>query len=320
MTREHIGGGALSPDSDVYWQDAHRIVDEVTEVFGLRSITLMDRISRWWLTRQDSPYLDEMDQFAEQLGRPGVHFLNLSLEWACTVSLFAAPGGGTVLRRTFDWGPVSLGPTLRVIERSDALPYTALTWPIFAGEVTVIAPGRFALSLNHAPGPGAWLINRLKFERLGRLMNTLSFLPSKATPPVQLLRKIAQTAKSAQEAKAMLLSEKLCRSAIFALAAPDIADSGIVERHYTDKAVFRPAPTNAANHFQDLPGASYPESVSRAMAICDFGPDAPMDTWCRPPVLNDLTRFASVIHMPSGAHETVSFLDGKPVSAATSNT
>ena len=47
-------------------------------------VPLLDRLARRWLSRSQSPYLDEIRAIAGVLGFPGIWFLNGSYQWSCT--------------------------------------------------------------------------------------------------------------------------------------------------------------------------------------------------------------------------------------------
>ena len=71
---------------------------------------LGDALSRRWLKCRGNPFYDEITAVAEALGRPGVYFLNIIYEWACSTS--AAPdraGPGNRMIRILDWGMPEIG-------------------------------------------------------------------------------------------------------------------------------------------------------------------------------------------------------------------
>src|ERR1700760_872710 len=65
-------------------------------------IAALDGISRAWLKRSPSPYVDEVAAIAKSLDGPGVWFLNSSYQWGCT-TLAREEGGVNWLVRTLDW-------------------------------------------------------------------------------------------------------------------------------------------------------------------------------------------------------------------------
>lgn len=300
---------ADDPDDAWYWEGAHAILDEAEFMFGQRLTRILDRMSRGWLRRRNAPELAELDACAARVGRAGVYLMNLSFEWSCSVSIKSGAQESVTMRRVFDWGPRPLGPTLCEVRRDAAWPYTALTWPMFAGEATVIAENRFAIALNRAPGPGEWFEYRAKLPLLGRLVDTASFLLSTSTPPAHLLRQIAETAPDAAAAVELLMTSDLCRNGIFMVAGPDIQSSGRVERK-GEKASFTLAPCLATNHFQDLSTMGSDDSHGRLAALCAVEDSQALERWLAPPILNDRTRFVSVISMPEGRHFTMAIDNG----------
>jgi hypothetical protein len=306
-----LSGGVPCPDDARYWADARAILNEANDRFGGRRVALLDRLSRRWLRSRNSPLLSEIDDYAARLDLPGTYFMNLSFEWACTVAI-GATADGVRMQRAFDWGPRMLGPTLSVVHRRGKFPYTALTWPIFAGDATVIAPGRFAIALNYAPGAGTRLRRTPGLAIAGGLIHLAQLLRSRAEPAAHLLRRVAETAEDGAAAISLLMASPVCRPAIFCIAATDLRASGIVEKLPDGRARFVAAPAIAANHFTAPGMAPVPDSVERAKAMRTLSEGADIAQWCRAPVMSADTRFAADIRMPSGAFEAVAFLDGRP--------
>jgi hypothetical protein len=105
----------------------------------MRSLALpLDRISRAWLRRTPSPYVDEISKIAEIAGRPGVWFINASYEWGCTTRVDTEPVPS--LRRTLDWPFPGLGRHVEIALQDGGVgPYANVTWPGAAGVLTWIS-------------------------------------------------------------------------------------------------------------------------------------------------------------------------------------
>ena len=69
---------------------------------------LLDGVARRWLTRSQSPYVQEIQAIAVALGFPGIWFLNGSYQWSCT-ALAREEDGAPWLARTLDWPFPGLG-------------------------------------------------------------------------------------------------------------------------------------------------------------------------------------------------------------------
>ena len=291
------------PDTPIFWEGAHRILDEVEDQFGSRGLRIMDVASRAWLVRSRSRYLQEMDAISQRARRPGVYALNLSYEWSCTVAIGSDTSGLPIMLRAFDWGPKSLGSTLCVVQRprADGGRYLALTWPLFVGDATVIVSRRFAIALNGV-APRRPIPRTAWAKAFGRARNTLSFVQRTGLPPAHLLRFVAEQAATSEEALAILSSMATCRPAIFCLLGPSLEGSGVVERD-CEQAWFRAAPVTAANHWEGVGSETWaePDSLKRsdAMGKTPIGNAAPM-AWCVPPVMNERTRFAAEISLARG--------------------
>jgi hypothetical protein len=130
---------------------ATEILQEAASIHG-PFIGRLDRISRNWLVRSGSPHLYELDAIASRVQHPGVYLLNLSYEWSCTISIIADAHGGVRMLRAFDGGLKALAGTIIAFRRlRGRYPYLSLSWPMFVGEATIVAPGRFAIAMNQAP-------------------------------------------------------------------------------------------------------------------------------------------------------------------------
>ena len=117
-------------------------------------IALADRLSRHWAERNGLAEADEIAEVARRVRHPGAWMLNLSYEWACTSAAHVERDGTPRLLRTLDWNLPALGSALVVAKVNDpAGAWYNITWPGFVGSVQGMAPGRFAIAINQAPGP-----------------------------------------------------------------------------------------------------------------------------------------------------------------------
>ena len=293
---------ASDPRPASYWADAHLILDEVTRYFGMAALRVLDGASRAWFEWARSPHLGELRAFASKVNRPGVYFLNLSYEWACTVMISGRSDGEVRMQRVFDWGPVTLGRTLCAIHRSphgSVGSYVSLTWPLFVGEVTAIAAGRFAVALNSAPRLRWWPKHSLLPKgplppMVSRMLGITGWAPRRSLPPAHLLRKVFEEAATATDAIRMLRAIPCCAPAIFCVAGRNLAESGVVERRY-DGTRFLPAPVCTANDWHDGREAKfgYGDSPTRIAALRQRDGETDLAHWCVAPILNTNTRYAA---------------------------
>jgi hypothetical protein len=69
-----------------------------------------DLLSKRWLARGRNPYREEIRLSAEMIEQPGVFFLNLAYEFACTTGSGPDPeGAGMRMIRVLDWGLSGIG-------------------------------------------------------------------------------------------------------------------------------------------------------------------------------------------------------------------
>jgi len=257
-------------------------------------LRLADTLCARWLARNTTPYGDEVRHVAAALDGPGGLALNLSHQWACTAA--AVPDrrrGGVTLLRTLDWPMTGLGTALVVARlRGPAGAVLAVTWPGYAGVLTGMAPGRFAVALNQAPisGPGLrpwrWLGDRRRVWR------------DTAPPPDHLLRQVLEQEPDAVAALHRLRETPVCVPCILTLAGTDPAHAWTLEKDIPGTRI-RQHPAVAANHWrQDIP--CHPrgrdshgrwQAMTRAVAIGAPTPEQPF-AWLRPPLVWSATRLA----------------------------
>lgn len=280
-----------------------------TETFGaasrLASFALLpfsDKRSHAWLSRNQNPFLYEIETFADIIDRPGVYSFNLSYEWACTTGAYRS-GEDISLLRVLDWPFPALGKHVMVVLQSGkAGDFYNVTWPGVSGMFTGMAPGRFSAAINLAPmrkhGKGLigdWLVNR----KLASSENGL--------PPAHLLRQVFEQAKSYEDAKKMLVETRLAVPAIFVLAGTRLGEGCVIERlentaEVTEMGARQQLP--AANHFTSsltMVGQGWrpreADSEGRykqASTILGHDMDADHFEWLRGPIISQLTRLCVV--------------------------
>lgn len=290
---------------------AHRIIGGPTRFVPRPALRLLDATSRKWLVKWDNDYLPEIDAIAARLDRPGVHFLSVMYEWACTCAARPSPDGTSArLVRVLDWATPGLGREVMAarIEGPAGL-YVAMTWPGFSGVIQAMAPGRFSAALNQAPlqvtaglSPIDWVMARR------RLWQTPH--PTAA----HVLRRAFERCGSYAEAKAYLTSAPIALPAIYTLAGLTPDETCVIERAETAARVVE-GPAIAANHWQpDAPsisvhGARYAwrgharsgDSHGRAGLMPALDADLTADfSWARYPVLNGKTRLLMVADAKAG--------------------
>lgn len=268
--------------------------------YGRLPIAVAERISRRWLARNMTPYVDEIAAIAECVGRPGGHFLNASFEWACSCGVAPDPDGpGMRLMRVLDWPLEGLGRALVAARQSGpAGPFLNLTWPGFAGTVTALAEGRFCAALNQAPMHrhglgcwGDWAVNRLHVWR------------SREVPPMHLLRQVFEHCTSYADARHALTHTPIAIPAIILLAGVREGEGCVIERT-AHRAWVHEAPRAVTNHWltPDLAGRDRgTRSMLRweAMRRVFEAPQQGLE-WLAEPMLNRKTRLACVMNAATG--------------------
>jgi hypothetical protein len=268
--------------------------------YSALGMAIGDVAARRWLARTKNPYLQELQDIATLMGRPGVYALNMSYEWGCTTGVGPAQDGGMTLVRTLDWPLPGLGRHLVVTRQGgEAGPWLNLTWPRFVGVLTALAPGQFAAAINQPP-----MARRGRNFVLDWAANRFDVWRSRGIPPVHLLRKVFETCKSYDEARHALSNVQLCLPAYFTLAGAKPGEGCVIERQPTEAFVHE-APAAAANHWltpgqgEGERGGDSRERQARMLALVRSGRPA-MD-WLKPPILNGFTRLAMTAEVATGA-------------------
>jgi len=276
-------------------------------------MALGDALSRRWLERNRNPYLADMSSVDDLVGRRGAYLLNCSYEWACTSGVRADPGGAATLARVLDWDLGGLGRNLVVARQAGpAGEWLNVGWPGFAGAVTAVAPGRFAVAINQPPrrdsaagAVGGWASARAAVWR------------SRGLPPLCRRRPGWAQAATYAEAVDILSSTPLSTPAFFVVAG--LAEGCVIERDTTSSSVRAAAPVAAiANDWVAMSRPGVPRGLDSdgrrrqmeaALAAGHVSPSGGFG-WLRPPVLNPDTRVALVARPADGAVAVVGVEDG----------
>ena len=261
--------------------------------YGPAVIRFLDHVSKNWAAFAGNPHIDEIRHMAGQVP-PGIWFMNLCLEWACTSGVMNDPTApGMRLLRTLDWPFHGLGRNLVIAKQEgQAGTFLNLTWPGFAGTVQGMAPGRFALALNQAP-----LVRHLSLPiYVDWLVNRIKVFSSKRIPPVFLLRRVFETCGNYAQARDLLETTPLALPAIFSLVGTETNEGCVIER-LEHRAVVHEAPAAAANHWAGMtfrPGRPRGiESLRRHRLMNGFThSDVGRFDWLTFPILNEDTRLA----------------------------
>lgn len=190
-------------------------------------LRLLDRLSRWWLVRNRSHYLAEIEALARRSREPGLCYLNLHYEWGCTTVARPAEGGQTaLLQRTFDWGVPGVGRFVVAARIANPLgTWISLTWPAFTSVIQAMAPGRFAAAINQPMPP-----RRVGLLGIDRLIACYRVFNSTDLQPIHLLSREFETAQSIDAAQAMLETTPTSTPAIFTLAGLRADETAVIER------------------------------------------------------------------------------------------
>ncbi|MEE8334219.1 MAG: hypothetical protein V3R85_10250 [Alphaproteobacteria bacterium] len=277
------------------------LVETARAHYGRGFIATADRLSRRWVTRNSSPYGEEIAEIANRMPAPGGWFLNASFEWGCTAGLARDPDTGAfTLLRVLDWPLPGLGRTLVAAQqRGPAGEFLNLTWPGFAGAVTAVAAGRFAAALNQAPMPlrglgkyGDWTVERFRVWR------------SRELPPMHLLRQVFERCQNYEDARLALSHTPIAIPAIYVLTGARPGEGCVIER-MPHAARLHDAPVCVANQWlsSDLKGRDRgTRSGDRLAVMRALTAEAPPwdFDWLAEPMLNRTTRLAAVLDPAGG--------------------
>lgn len=270
---------------------------------------LADPVVRRWMRRSGTPYVDEIDAIARDLGRPGIWLLHGAYLFGCTALADEGPDGPR-LRRTLDWPFPGLGRLVEVVrQRGGAGDYLNVTWPGFVGVLTAVAPGRFAASINQAPMRRRWQTPLLLW--LDYVLNALDGLRgSGRLPPEHLLRRVVETCASFDEAQKMLEATPVARPVLFMLAGTRPGERVVIEREetsartYRDETVFANdwrCPRQGWRPRRCGEGEPAENNIRRRMALAAWRDRCSADAdWVTKPVLNGCTRLSVEMHPATG--------------------
>jgi hypothetical protein len=279
-------------------------------------VPMLDRLARRWLTRSCSPYVADITAIAAALGFPGIWLLNGSYQWGCT-ALARQEGGVPWLARTLDWPFPGLGRHADVARmRGPAGEFFSVTWPGYAGVLTAMAPGRFAIAINQAPLRRR---TRRPWLRLYDIaVNAVNTWKIRHMPPDQLLRSVFEDCATFAEARARLERTPIARPVIYTLAGCRPTEQCVIERT-EETHMTRATSTCAANDWLEstegwegrigadkvltCSGAEARESSRRRRdALADWSGSFATDSfaWVTAPVLNRFTRLAIEMCAASG--------------------
>ena len=292
--------------------------------FTLPLAPVLDGVARRWLTRSQSPYVEEVRAVAAVLGFPGIWFLNGSYQWSCT-ALARDEDGTPWLARTLDWPFPGLGRFVELARmQGPAGEFINVTWPGYVGVLTALAPGRFGAAINQGP------MRRRSHGRALRLYdlvaNAVSTLRhARAIPPDQLLRRVFEEAHNYDEARGMLETTPVARPVIYTLAGCRAAERCVIERT-EDSFNTRTDEHGAANDWlESIPlwegriGASkvftcsFEEAAEfsrlRREGLALWRGSFARDSfgWIAPPVLNPYTRIAVEMNPARGILRAVGY-------------
>lgn len=279
---------------------AHALLDEATTGYPRAGLRLADAISRRWLTRSQSPYLDEIHQIAVRLGRPGAYYFNVSYEWGCTTSVGPGPDGLSArLMRVLDWPTNGIGRyVIAAAVDGAAGRWMTMTWPGYTGVLQAVAPGRFAAALNQAP-----MAQPTRFLPLDWAVGRIRVWHNPLRTPAHLLRHVFETARDYRQARQMLTEWPISSPTIYTLSGVGPDEACVIERKEHEAHVIE-GPASAANAWR-CPGwagrvrGDDNEGRCRMIAGQPRAFDADF-AWLRPPIRNELTRLALVADASSG--------------------
>jgi len=269
------------------------------------AMPITDSVTRRWLERSSSPYVAEIRAIADELGLPGIWFLNGCYQWGCT-AIAREQDGASWLARTLDWPFSGLGRHVEVARmRGSAGDFDNVTWPGYVGVLTASAPERFAACLNQAP-----MRRRTRHRWLRPYDITLNALQTWAihfTPPDHLLREVFEACRTYEEARHRLETTPVARPAIYTVAGCRPGERCVIER--TEEGfVTRETNTAAANDWLESQrpwearvapevffSRTSEQAAENSRARRDHlaaSPDPFVGdfAWVSPPVLNSQTR------------------------------
>ncbi|MEQ9489223.1 MAG: carcinine hydrolase/isopenicillin-N N-acyltransferase family protein [Alphaproteobacteria bacterium] len=264
-------------------------------------LAFLDHRSRSWSRRTENPYHDEIAAIDADAPAPGTWFMNFCYEWGCTAGL-KPTGGAPTLLRTLDWPFDHVGQGVVVAEREAAAgPYWLVTWPGHVGAITVMAPGRFSIAINQAP-----MRRRSPVKALDWLLDRAMVNASRGLPPAHLVRRVADSAATFEDAVDMLSRTEIALPVIFSVAGMTAEASIVLERTQTGCSARR-GMASAANHWaaftmpqRDRGHHSQRRQDDMQAYLNNADADPHSLAWLKPPILNADTRLATVMDLAAG--------------------
>lgn len=262
------------------------------------ALQIVDAVSRRWLERNQSPYLEDICYLAEHAREPGLYYLNVSYEWGCTSAGKVAPDSGSALMmRTLDWDVAGIGRFVLAARIANPLGrWVALTWPAFTGVIQGMAPGRFAAAINQPQ-----MKKRTRLLPVDWALNLRERWSTPHIQPVHLLRRAFERAPDFATARVMLTTTPIATPTIFTLVGLTAGESVVIERRETSARVspeaiaaneWRAADWNAG-HYSAIENEARLAAMRRVRGAWDFD-------WVRFPMLNRETKLAMVAEPRSG--------------------
>ncbi len=287
-------------------------------------LPVIDGMARRWLTRSQSPYVDEIRRISSALDFPGIWFLNGSYQWSCT-TLVRDEGGVPWLARTLDWPFPGLGRHVEIVWMSGpAGEFVSASWPGYVGALTAMAPGRFAASINQAPLKRRTTDKRLRLLDIA-LNAARTYFSVRAVPPDQLLRKVMETCRDFGEARAVLERTPIARPVIYTLAGCLPGERCVIERTETGARIYGDLSGAANDWAERQPGwearigtdelftRSHEDAAQRSrdrrdsLAAWNGAFTQESFSWVLPPVLNKYTRLAVEMSAARGIMRVVGY-------------
>ncbi len=262
------------------------------------ALRVADAVSRRWLERNQSPYLEEIRYLAEKSREPGLYYLNVSYEWGCTSAGKIAPTGQSeLMMRVLDWDVAGIGRYVLAARSANPLgAWLSLTWPAFTGVIQGMAPHRFAAAINQPQ-----FRKRTRVLPADWLLNLRERWTTTHIQPVHLLRRVFETAPDFATAREMLASTPIATPTIFTLVGTKAGQSVVIERRETSARIS--GEPIAVNEWAapDWHGGHYRafENDTRRAAMQDVRGRWDLD-WARWPLLNHETKLVMVAEPSTG--------------------
>ncbi len=279
-------------------EHAYELLAVATKGVPKPALKMADAVSRRWLERNRSPYLDEIRFLAEHAREPGLYYLNVSYEWGCTSAGKVAPSGSTaMLMRTLDWDVAGIGRYVLAARIANPLgAWVALTWPAFTGVIQGLAPGRFAAAINQPQ-----IRKRTRLLPVDWMLHLRERWTTPHIQPVHLLRRVFETAPDFATAREMLTTTPITTPTIFTLVGLSADERVVIERRETSARAVAEAIAANEWHASDWHGGHYRAFQNDArFAAMQRVESAWNFDWVRYPILNHETKLAIVADPASG--------------------